>query len=101
MPVVIRRTFPPLDRVQLLTRSDWEAVGQMMRERIIARTEAGVDAEGRPFARYSPGYALQKGRELLGVEASASHVDLTVSGEMLRAITYEATENGVTLFFAR
>jgi hypothetical protein len=101
MPVTITRNFPDLAKTKLLDKADWDAVGQLMRQRIIQRTELGVDAEGRRFAPYSPSYALQKGRELLGAEASYSHVDLTVSGEMLRAITWEATDEGVTLFFNR
>jgi hypothetical protein len=85
----------------MLTREDWLAVGELVRQRIYERTQAGVDATGTAFAPYSPGYALQKGRELLGVEASYSTVDLTVSGEMLRAITIEATDKSVELYFSR
>lgn len=101
MAITVTRNFPALTGAKLLSQSDWEAVGQFLRQRIIARTESGVDAQGVPFARYSDGYALEKGRELLGVEASYSTVDLTVSGEMLRAIGVEAEDNGVTLFFTR
>jgi hypothetical protein len=101
MAVTIRRNFPPLTQTKLLTESDWEAVGQMVRQNILQRTEQGIDADGTPFQPYSAAYALQKGRELLGAEASMSNVDLTVSGEMLRAIGIEATEKGVTLFFTR
>ena len=101
MAVTIRRNFPPLTQIKLLAPSDWEAVGQLVRQNILQRTEAGIDADGAPFAPYSPEYALQKGRELLGVEASAANVDLTVSGEMLRNIAIEATDKGVTLFFSR
>jgi hypothetical protein len=101
MAITIRRNFPALDKTPLLNKSDWQEVGQLIRERIIARTERGVDADGAPFAGYNSDYALEKGRELLGVEASYTPVDLTVSGEMLRAISIEATDKGVTLFFNR
>ncbi len=101
MAVTIHRNFPPLTDAKILTQEDFEAVGQLIRQRIIQRTESGVDANGAAFAPYHPDYALQKGRELLGAEASYSKVDLTVSGEMLRAIAIEATDKGVTLFFNR
>lgn len=101
MAVTIRRNFPALDKQTLLTKSDWESAGQLLRSKILQRTDAGVDAQGRPFQRYSPEYALQKGRALLGGEASMFDVDLTVSGEMLRAIQIEATDKGVTLYFGR
>jgi hypothetical protein len=101
MPVTVRRNFAPLTQTTLLTKSDWQAVGQLVRSKILTRTEAGVDAMGRPFAPYSPGYAEQKGTALFGASASAFKVDLTLSGEMLRAIGIDATDAGVTLFFTR
>jgi hypothetical protein len=101
MALTIKRNFPPLTAIKLTTQADWQAVGQLIRQRIIERTERGVDATGAHFPRYSPGYALEKGRELLGTEASYSTVDLTVSGGMLQAMGIEATDKGVTLFFTR
>ena len=101
MAVTITRNFPPLTAAKLLTEEDFRSVGQLLRQRIIQRTEAGVDAQGAAFAAYNPDYALAKGRELLGAEASYTTVDLTVSGEMLRAIDIEATDKSVTLFFNR
>ncbi len=101
MSVTVKRNFGPLTAAHLLTEEDFTAVGQLLRQRIIQRTEAGVDANGNPFAGYNPDYALTKGRELLGAEASYSPVDLTVSGEMLRAIAIEATDKSVTLYFNR
>ena len=100
MSVTVKRNFPPTE-TKFLTQEDFTAIGQLLRQRIIERTEAGVDAEGNSFQRYHPSYALQKGRELLGVEASYGTVDLSVSGEMLRAIGIEATDKSVTLFFTR
>ncbi len=85
-------------RRNLLTRDDMAAVGQMIRQRILERTARGVDASGQPFQPYSDGYAKVK-REALGT----SGVDLMVSGEMQRAITYEVRPDNtaVTLYFAR
>lgn len=101
MAVTVTRNFPPLTDLAFFTKADWEDCGQLIRQRIIQRTESGIDADGNAFPRYNPDYALEKGRELLGVEAAYSTVDLTVSGEMLRAITYEADDKGVTVFFSR
>jgi hypothetical protein len=101
MALTIKRNFPPLTSLKLTTQADWEAVGQLIRQRMIERTERGVDASGAPFQRYNPDYAIEKGRELLGTEASYSTVDLTVSGGMLQSMGIEATDKGVTLFFTR
>jgi hypothetical protein len=81
MAVTLRRNFPPLTDMQLVTREDWAAVGRLARERIIRRTVQGQGVNG-PFAPYSPKYAERKAQEL----GSASPVNLMVSGEMLRAI---------------
>ena len=98
--ITVRRNVADLDyaRANLLTREDIVAVAQMIRQRIVERTARGVDASGRPFAPYSKDYAETK-REQLGTAG----VNLAVSGEMLRAITYEVHpgNRGVSLFFAR
>lgn len=97
MGLTVRRSFQDLRLAPLTTREDMAAVGQLIRQRILERTARGVDASGQPFQAYSGGYAETK-REQLG---TGGVVDLMVSGEMQRAITYEATEKSVTLFFAR
>ena len=97
MAITLRRSFVPLTQEVLTTKEDMVAVGQLIRQRILDRTARGVDAEGQPFAPYSEDYAKTK-REALG---SSGAVDLTVSGEMLRAITIEATDKSVRLSFAR
>lgn len=99
MPITVRRTNVDLRDVNVVTPEDMAAVGQFVRQRILERTARGVDASGQPFQPYSEGYAKTK-REALG---SSGAVDLTVSGEMLRAITYEVGADGrsVSIFFAR
>jgi hypothetical protein len=92
MPVVVTRNFPPLTELDLLTREDWRAVGHDQRERIIRRTKAGRDVDGRPFAPYSPSYAKQ-----LAAEGMSTTPDLEVSGRMLQAITVQPDAEGVTL----
>jgi len=47
---------------------------------ILELTESGKDYRGRKFAPYSKGYAKRKGTK---------HVDLRLSGRMLRALTAE------------
>ena len=97
MSIRVRRNFQDVLQVQLVTREDMSAVGQYVRQRILERTARGVDASGQAFQSYSPGYAERK-QEQLG---SSGAVDLMVSGEMLRAITYEATDRRVVVFFSR
>jgi hypothetical protein len=99
--IQVRKNLAVLDhaRRNLITREDMAAVGQMIRQRILERTARGVDASGQPFQPYAKSYADAK-RDALGV---AQPVNLTVSGEMLRAITYEVRpgNTAVDLFFAR
>jgi hypothetical protein len=57
-------------------------VGLLAREMIVRRTIAGRDAEGVPFAPYSPAYAKAK-RQALG----GAGVNLQVSGGMLNDLT--------------
>lgn len=97
MGMTLRRNFVSLRDVKLVTREDMVAVGQLVRQRILDRTARGIDAEGKPFAPYSEGYRETK-REALG---TGGVVDLMVSGEMQRAITLEATDTSVSLYFAR
>ena len=92
MPVIITRNFGPLDELELTTSELMREVGLLARERILRRTAAGMDAEGRPFRAYSEGYAKQKG---------TTRVDLKLSGAMLNAITLvEVTDDSVTLGFS-
>jgi hypothetical protein len=97
MGVTVRKNFIALDKPTFTTRDDMLAVGDLIRRRILERTARGVDVNGQPFAPYDEGYRDRK-REEIGATGG---VDLTVSGEMLRAITMEATDKTVTLFFAR
>jgi hypothetical protein len=97
MPITIRATNLDLPAAPFTTREDMVAVGQLIRQRILDRTARGVDAEGKPFAPYSTEYADAKRKEL----GTSNPVNLTVSGEMLNAITIEATADTVSLFFAR
>lgn len=99
MGLVVRKTNLDLRQIQLVTKDDMAAVGQYIRQRILERTARGVDASGQPFQAYSDGYAKEK-RESLG---SGGAVDLMVSGEMQRAISYEVAPDAksVKVFFAR
>lgn len=90
MGVSISRNFGPLDELKFLTREDWGRVGRLARERIMRRTLDGRDQHDASFAPYSAAYAELKG---------SSRVDLQLSGEMLRAITVEPDDLGVTLSF--
>ncbi len=78
-----------------MTKDDWGRVGRLARERVVLRTLQGRDEDDRAFQPYSAGYLEQK------LEAGASgRVDLQLSGEMLRAITVEPDDTGVTLRFS-
>lgn len=94
MPVSISRNFGPLTDVATLTREEWGRVGRLARERIIARTLSGRDEHDQSFTAYSPAYARRR-----AAEGMPTTPNLQVSGEMLRAITVEPDDTGVTLAF--
>lgn len=97
MAVSIVRNFGPLTDLRVLGRDDWDRVGRLARERIVLRARQGRDREDNLFTPYTPAYAARKAKAL----GTGHRVDLTVSGDMLNAITVEADEAGVTLAFTR
>jgi hypothetical protein len=78
MPITITANFRDFPR-EIVTPEMMQELGLLAREAILKRTARGVDAEGKPFAPYSPGYAEQK-RDALGTGGTP---DLQVSGRML------------------
>lgn len=56
-----------------------EDIGQAVLDRIIERTQDGMDKAGRSFYPYSDAYAKKKG-------VSAGDVDMTLFGDMLAAM---------------
>ena len=96
MGVTVRRIGDDLTNVVTkLTKEDFQAIGFMIRDAIIDRTERGVDAQNRPFTPYSQSYAKQRSKE--GLESSV--VNLQVSGRMLEAIKVLATHKSVTVYY--
>jgi hypothetical protein len=90
----VSRNFTTLTQFAQPTAEQMREVGLLARELIVRRTLRGVDADGAPFAPYSPGYAKQKAQAL----GSASPVNLQVSGSMLNHLQIVKVEAGkVTL----
>lgn len=97
MGIVVRKSFVRLADTALTTKADMQAVGRLVIERIVERTQRGLDATGQTFRGYSAGYAKRK-REAGGT----SRVDLRVSGEMLNALDVtDVTDRSVTIGFRR
>lgn len=71
----------------LSTGRMWQRVGDRIRELILSRTAAGISAEGRDFAPYSPEYEKEK----------SGGVDLRVTGLMLDSLSVNSSDSGVTL----
>lgn len=97
----LERHFGPLNQLQLVTAQDMKQIGLFVRERIVRRTQAGMDANGQPFRAYSEGYAKQKAKAL-----GAGPVNLQVSGAMLNDLTIvdvraDAEQASVTLGWTR
>lgn len=91
--IEVSRTFPKLDELVLTTAAEMREIGLLARERIVARTLAGIDADQNAFEPYSPGYAAQK-RQALGTD----NVNLQVSGNMLNHLQIvDVDDESVTL----
>lgn len=85
----------------LATKADKLDLTAFMREAakdikasMVTRVQAGTDTQGRPFAPYSASYAAQRQKEGRG----ASPVNLTRSGNMLRAIQASAGKLSCRVF---
>jgi phage gpG-like protein len=63
---------------------------ELAKERIIERSQSGVDLNNEKFKRYSEDYADFKG-------VSRSDVDMTLFGDMLLSVNGDATRNGVRI----
>lgn len=97
MSITVRKNFVRLRDIELVTAADMRDVGELVVQRIRERTMRGQDADGGAFAYYSDGYATAKRRAV-----GTSRVNLTVSGEMLNAMTViDATPTKVTVGFKR
>lgn len=95
--VSVKLTGRPLTDLALVDARLMREVGLLARERMVTRTQAGLDAEGRPFAPYSREYADQKSRAL-----GSTRVDLQVSGIMLQSLQVVAvTDDSVTIGIGR
>lgn len=70
-------------------------IGMFVLTTVKRRTLAGEDVSGNAFAPYSNGYALF--RKKAGYQID--DVDLTLTGTMLSAMTYETTDDEVRAFF--
>lgn len=73
------------------TASERRAFADEAIERIIDRTQSGIDRNGRSFTRYSEEYAEQKG-------VSRGDVDMTLFGDMLLSVDAETDSNSIKIF---
>jgi len=76
-------------------RALFERVGAFMKFSIDKRTSAGEDVQGNDFKPYSPLYAMFRKK----TGHSTSKVNLRYTGSMMSALTYEATPEGVRIYF--
>ena len=75
--------------IQRGSKSVFTKAGDKAIEIIRIRTAKGKDRKGSRFQSYSSAYAKKKG---------SSHVDLDLSGQMLKAINKKAFTKGVKIF---
>ena len=67
-----------------LTKDEKAEVGDLIVERIVNRTDKGIDADGEKFAKYSKGYI--KSLDFQNAGKSKGKVNLQLSGDMLAAL---------------
>jgi len=70
-------------------------IGMYAMTRIKRRTLKGEDVHGLDFTPYSKGYAVERGKRDFPVKP----VDLTRTGSMLSAMTYDTNRDSVDIFF--
>lgn len=82
--------------VVINTKKAVDALGAYVVGAIKARTNQGIDAKGKPFEQYSPGYqkALRRGGEL-------TKPDLRVTGSMLSSLKVIGRGNRLGVDYAR
>lgn len=69
-------------------------VGLYIIAKIEERTASGVAVTGMPFKPYSPGYSLFKEKR-----GYPNIVNLFLTGSMLSSMTFEASEDQVSIYF--
>lgn len=81
-----------------LNRSTREAIGQALIDRIVERTQDGIDKFGKSMGGYSPAY--KKSLAFKVTKGGQSQVNLTQTGDMLGSLTIlEETAQTITLGF--
>jgi len=78
---------PNLKRNYTFSARFMKDVGDKVKERSQRRTLSGHDVEGKKFHRYTPEYAMIK----------KTHVNLKLSGDMLKDISVKAIKDKVTI----
>jgi len=71
-------------------------IGSYLRYAMVARSQRGENVRGQPFDSYSPGHA--RTRRKAGYQTA--FVDLTMTGALWNALTFEAERDLMRLFFA-
>lgn len=81
-----------------LNRSTREAIGQAIIDRIVERTQSGVDKFGKSMGSYSPTY--KKSLAFQVTKGGETQVNLTQTGDMLGSLTIlEETPRTITIGF--
>lgn len=70
-------------------------IGEYITQRIITRSQAGEDVDGASFAPYASSTKLFRTK----TGHQTGHVDLTMSGTMWNALTYQESKDEVRVFF--
>ena len=81
----------------ILTKRIMGQIGAAAIEEINKRTGNGVDADNRRFEPYTPKY--KKFKQKLEARFFTGKVNLSVSGNMLSAMQWKATDKKATIFF--
>lgn len=85
------------DGARTFDRATKEAVGQAIIDKIVERTQSGIDKNGRQFRSYSKEYMQSLEFKVAG---KSSLVDMTLTGDMLSSINIiEQTPRTITIGF--
>lgn len=81
-----------------LNRATREAIGQAIIDRIVSRTQDGIDKFGKSMGKYSPAYRSSLAFKV--TKGGDSQVNLTQTGDMLGSLTIiEQSDKTLTIGF--
>jgi len=92
----VERALDRIDAALEPMPGDLDEAAMMLVQRIISRTERGVDADGNPFAPYASSTARDRSRR----GRRTQRVTLSDTGKLMAAITHRVSGGAAEVYFS-